>query len=470
MNGVAVRSDNLNILSICSGGGGLDLGFELAIPSARTVLYVERESFAVAHLVAAMQQGWLAEAPVWSDVTTLNGRPWRGLVDGLIGGIPCQPWSLAGKRAGTEDERDLWSDTRRIIIQSRPWFVVIENVRGMLTAKRGFDPGALRVWRDLRRLGFSVEAGLFTASEVGESHERERVFILGVAEWAAVGQANCEGRRWSNSEFPTEARASHSGKDRSGGSELPGVGQADTYSERPQGHGQSRQRTGECSVGPGGCELGHSSIARGGGLPILTRRQDEAGLNAHRAGGDVVYAASGCEPHIDDRSDALRLKVKTFTGAASGNSSWGSAARGWCITGGGETFRPLFPPGPADGPGWEKISKSSPELLPAVSRYDRFQIEIGNALTTAHGDPTARDWLDEKGPYGLRAEVVQEIAQSTLRQLADGVAESRTDWLRLLGNGVSPLQAGYAIRTLATRLAARGSSGAIELVRLMEIE
>lgn len=67
--------------------------------------------------------------------------------------------SLAGKRRGEEDERDLWSTARRIIVQSRAWFVLIENVRGMLTSG-----GAERVWRDLHRLGFQVEGGLFTAA------------------------------------------------------------------------------------------------------------------------------------------------------------------------------------------------------------------------------------------------------------------------------------------------------------------
>ena len=151
---VAIRADAFNVISLCTGGGGLDLGLELAMPTARGVVFVEREAFAVAHLVAAMQQGFLASAPVWSDVTTFDGRPWRGVVDCLIGGIPCQPHSLAGRRLGEEDERDVWSDVRRIIVQSRVRVVFIENVRGMLSSG-----GALRIWRDVRRLGFAVEPG-----------------------------------------------------------------------------------------------------------------------------------------------------------------------------------------------------------------------------------------------------------------------------------------------------------------------
>ncbi|HEY8354557.1 MAG TPA: DNA cytosine methyltransferase, partial [Methylophilaceae bacterium] len=165
--------DTLHVISLCTGGGGLDLGLGLAIPGARAICMVEREAFAVAHLVSAMEEGLMAPCPVWSDARTFDGRPWRGLVDGLIGGIPCQPHSLAGRKRGSLDERDLWSPTRRIIAQARPWFVLIENVAGMLSPGADEIAGAERVWRDLRRLGFTVEGGLFTAAEVGAPHERE---------------------------------------------------------------------------------------------------------------------------------------------------------------------------------------------------------------------------------------------------------------------------------------------------------
>jgi DNA (cytosine-5)-methyltransferase 1 len=174
---VALRPQRLDFISLCTGGGGLDLAVELAIPDARAILMVEREAFAVAHLVSAMESGLMAPAPVWSDVRTLDGRPWRGLVDGVIGGIPCQPHSLAGKRLGRDDPRDLWSAARRIIVQSGAWWCLIENVRGMLSSG-----GAERVIRDLERLGFAAEPGLFTAAETGAAIRRERIFILAVSD------------------------------------------------------------------------------------------------------------------------------------------------------------------------------------------------------------------------------------------------------------------------------------------------
>lgn len=137
----------------------------------------------------------------------------------------------------------------------------------------------------------------------------------------------------------------------------------------------------------------------------------------------------------------------------------------------------LRPPGPSDLDGWRLVAEQSPRLLPAISRHDLFAIEIRAALAAAHGDPQARPaqawgdqapaaWLDQAGPYGLRAPVVQAIAQWTLRGVADGVAP-RIDQLRLLGNGVSDPCGALALRTLATELSAR-SAGAARLVQMME--
>ena len=69
------------VISICTGAGGLDLGFRLAHPAARTICYVEREAFPVANLVAAMEADLLDAAPVWDDLQTFDGGPWRGVVD-----------------------------------------------------------------------------------------------------------------------------------------------------------------------------------------------------------------------------------------------------------------------------------------------------------------------------------------------------------------------------------------------------
>ena len=109
---VDIRTD---VLSLYSGGGGLDIGFRLAVPAARTVCYVERDAASVALLVDHMQTGQLDDAPLWTDSGTFDGKPWRGAVDWIIGGFPCQPFSVAGKQLGTDDERvSLYVAAKRI--------------------------------------------------------------------------------------------------------------------------------------------------------------------------------------------------------------------------------------------------------------------------------------------------------------------------------------------------------------------
>lgn len=163
------------ILSLCSGGAGLDLGLGLAMPGARTVCYVEREVFACAVLAARMQDGLLHQAPIWTDITTFDGGRWRGAVDIVTAGYPCQPFSLIGGMRGESDERHLWPHVRRIIDECRPQAVFCENVENHV--KLGFET----VSRELRGMGYQVEAGVFGADEVGAPHFRRRLFILGHA-------------------------------------------------------------------------------------------------------------------------------------------------------------------------------------------------------------------------------------------------------------------------------------------------
>lgn len=161
----------LRALSLCAGIGGADLGLR-SIGAARTVCYVEREAFAAARLVHAMERGELDAAPIWSDLRTFDARAWRGAVDLVVAGYPCQPFSLAGRRAGVNDERHLWPDVLRIWRECGARYLFCENVRGHLSL--GFSD----VLADLAASGADVEWDVFTASEVGAPHRRERLFFL----------------------------------------------------------------------------------------------------------------------------------------------------------------------------------------------------------------------------------------------------------------------------------------------------
>lgn len=166
------NTEEFRLLSLCSGYAGLELGLRRAVPNLRTVAYVEVEAFAAANLVSKMEAGLLDVAPVWTDIKTFNGWPFRRNVHIITAGYPCQPFSVAGKRKGTDDPRHLWPRIERIIEAVRPVWCFFENVPGHLTI------GYPSVYRSLRNMGYTVEAGLFTAAEVGAPHRRKRLFIL----------------------------------------------------------------------------------------------------------------------------------------------------------------------------------------------------------------------------------------------------------------------------------------------------
>lgn len=163
-----------NVLSLCPGFLGLERGLERVLGRVNIVAHVEIEAFIIENLVAAMEQGVLAPAPIWSNVKTFDGRPFRDKICGIVGGYPCQPFSNAGARNGTADPRHLYPYISGIIEATRPVWCFFENVEGHLTL--GYDS----VYQDLESMGYDVEAGPFTASEVGAPQERSRIFILAI--------------------------------------------------------------------------------------------------------------------------------------------------------------------------------------------------------------------------------------------------------------------------------------------------
>jgi DNA (cytosine-5)-methyltransferase 1 len=187
-------------LSLCAGIGALDLGVHIADPAYRCVGYVERDAFAAATLVARMEDEALDRAPVWDDVATFDGRPWRGRVDIVLAGYPCQPFSSAGHRRGDRDPRHLWPQIRRIIAETGPRRVFLENVAGHVD--RGFD----LVFSELSGLGYRVEAGLFSAAEVGAPHWRTRLFVLADADRQQQRQRTGNEIRCARTDLPDPDR------------------------------------------------------------------------------------------------------------------------------------------------------------------------------------------------------------------------------------------------------------------------
>ena len=161
----------MNELALFAGAGGGILGGKLL--GWRTVCGVERDAYAAQILAQRQNDGILEAFPIWSDVCSFDGKPWRGIVDVISGGFPCQDISAAGRGAGIEGERSgMWKEMARIIGEVRPKYAFVEN-SPMLTTR-----GLGTVLADLASMGFDAEWGVLSAADVGANHQRERIWIV----------------------------------------------------------------------------------------------------------------------------------------------------------------------------------------------------------------------------------------------------------------------------------------------------
>lgn len=163
----------MKAISLFSGIGGIDLACEWA--GVETVAFCEREPFCQ----KVLKKHW-PDVPIYDDVCTLTKERIEadgiGTVDLIHGGYPCQPFSLAGDRKGTEDHRHLWPEYFRLVQEIRPRWVVGENVAGHINL--GLD----LVLSDLESAGYTARPFVIPAAAVGALHRRERVFIVAYAD------------------------------------------------------------------------------------------------------------------------------------------------------------------------------------------------------------------------------------------------------------------------------------------------
>jgi DNA (cytosine-5)-methyltransferase 1 len=341
---------DLHTIELCAGYSGIGLGLRLAHPGTRTVCYVENEVTACETLASRFADGSLDVAPVWTDLRTFDGRPWRQKVHLIAAGYPCQPFSVAGKRKGAKDPRHLWPEVARIVREVEPLGVFLENVDGHF--RLGFE----QVCKELDRMGYRVAAGSFSAAEVGASHLRKRLFALAVMD-------NSDGRH-----FAAQLQV---------------------------------------------CAGGNASNAAGGAERHGSARQDGGRRRRVREAGNAVEDAH----HVDRRQRVAKLETVSQIGrrepAVAGRGVADAGVGRPSLVGdrqGGEAQRAAalridrcFPPGPEDLEAWREVLAVYPEAQPNFCR------------------------------------------------VVDGSA-ARVDRLRTLGNGVVPLVAAFAFRTLADAL------------------
>lgn len=181
-------------LALFAGAGGGILGGHLL--GWRTVCAVERDAYAASVLAQRQNDGCLKPFPIWSNVCSFDGRPWRGLVDVVSGGFPCQDISAAGSGAGIDGERSgLWREMARIIGEVRPRFVFVEN--SPLLVGRGLAV----VLGDLAEMGFDAEWACVSAFDLDAPHQRDRIWLVAYANGSRQQQqseARNKQRHWSS--------------------------------------------------------------------------------------------------------------------------------------------------------------------------------------------------------------------------------------------------------------------------------
>lgn len=159
----------MRVLDLFSGIGGFSLGLERA--GMETVAFVEIDPYCQ----KVLKKHW-PDVPIYSDIKTFGKDVFNETVDLVCGGFPCQPFSVAGRRKGTDDNRYLWPEMLRVIRDFKPTWVVAENVRGILSIDGGmvFE----QVCLDLENEGYQVQPFVIPACSVNAPHRRDRVWII----------------------------------------------------------------------------------------------------------------------------------------------------------------------------------------------------------------------------------------------------------------------------------------------------
>ena len=160
----------MNHLDLFSGIGGFSLGLERV--GFKTVGFCELDPYCR----LLLQKHWKG-VTIHNDIKKLEAKDIKEPIDILTGGFPCQPYSVAGKQKGTDDNRYLWPDMFRVIKEVKPTFIIAENVRGIVNIQDGlvFET----VCSDLESEGFEIQPFIIPAAGVGAPHKRERVWIVG---------------------------------------------------------------------------------------------------------------------------------------------------------------------------------------------------------------------------------------------------------------------------------------------------
>ncbi|MCF6304372.1 MAG: DNA cytosine methyltransferase [Rhodobacteraceae bacterium] len=450
----------------------MDLGLMLAEPDFHTRCYVEWEKKPREALIAAMGEGYFEPAPIWDDVTTFDGKPFRGAIDTILAGYPCQPFSQAGQRKGEDDERHLWPDIARVIREVQPAWVILENVAGHVTL------GAETVLRELHKMGFKVASGLFTAAETGSTHKRERWFCVAYSDSNSQQFANrkrISEPNWRNNAFgcgreimghPTSEQDNGKRRDQKrqrgfvvGSRETSfsdnrkaNSNNIDRYGrdlDNPERDGRAARRNGD-NRGDVGQQPNTASGATANAQVSIKWSEYKPSCAGRRRAGFTRSSAELADTsdkgfqgrerdgqtgtpqpsngHPTKRSGTVADTIR-YAGYEGGHRS-SAGMYGQRKTDSLGAYRQnIHPPGPNDANAWAEIIRLAPDLAPATSFGDAISFANHQAQMVAQG------------------QLAETEAKRRVCRMVDGLA-GRSRALKLLGNGVHPLGAANAISTL----------------------
>lgn len=189
----------MKVLDLFSGIGGFSLGLERA--GMETVAFCEIEPFCQ----KVLKKHW-PNVPIHDDVRTLDGKQYRGTIDVVCGGFPCQDLSTAGKQAGFGGERSsLYREMLRVVSDCRPKYAVFENVTGLLSGERG--RWFAQFLYDLAEVGYHAEWHCISASFLGAQHHRDRVWVIAYANSERPQRSDKESRETYFQDETSERRS-----------------------------------------------------------------------------------------------------------------------------------------------------------------------------------------------------------------------------------------------------------------------
>jgi DNA (cytosine-5)-methyltransferase 1 len=321
-------------LHLFAGAGGGILGGLLL--GHTPVCAVELDPYCRRVLRARQDDGILPRFPIFTSVRPSDyvqkdlwdcqdrfvPQEWRGRVDVVAGGFPCQPWSQAGKHKGSHDPRHLWPEMARIVEDIRPRYVFAENVSLAAFA----EP-----WRDLRRLGYRVPPAIcVSAADVGAPHLRKRWWLLAVAdEDAEADSGRCKEQRQSQPAGQQGALRDEPDGLRARLELDPASADADSGALR---HAEQRKERRRLDIQDGGCsEPGHDGrsrrVAYAGGEG-LAQRQGQAGQRAYASATGAGWWA--IEPDVGRVADGVAARVDRLRALGNGQVPM-AAAVAWQI-------------------------------------------------------------------------------------------------------------------------------------------